>query len=113
MKVDGKMVILPSTFVKSPRYLQEYTEDAFTYVRTYGWPDVFITFTCNSSWQNRTQELMSGQKATDRHDIVAFLFRLKVQKLMNVLTKGKIFGDACAMCTPLNGRNKVCHMSTY
>ncbi|GFW47946.1 hypothetical protein TNCV_2401331 [Trichonephila clavipes] len=35
---------------------------------------------------------MSGQKATDRHDIVARVFRLKVQKLMNVVTKGKVFG---------------------
>ncbi|GFV46446.1 helitron_like_N domain-containing protein [Trichonephila clavipes] len=29
----GKMVILPSTFVNSPRYLQEYIQDAFTYGR--------------------------------------------------------------------------------
>ncbi|GFV14569.1 hypothetical protein TNCV_3999201 [Trichonephila clavipes] len=36
---------------------------------------------------------MSGQKATDRHDIVARVFRSKVQKLMNVVTKGKVFGD--------------------
>nr|XP_036228731.1 uncharacterized protein LOC118682893 [Bactrocera oleae] len=89
----GKMVILPSTFVNSPRYLHEYTQDAFTYVRTYGRHDLFVTFTCNPSWQNVTQELMPGQKATDRHDIVARVFRLKVQKLMNVVTKGKIFGD--------------------
>ncbi|GFY14242.1 ATP-dependent DNA helicase [Trichonephila clavipes] len=89
----GKVVILPSTFVNSPRYLQEYTQDAFTYVQTYGRPDLFVTFTCNPSWQDVTQELMSGQKATDQHDIVAHVFRLKVQKLMNVVTKGKVFGD--------------------
>ncbi|GFX00982.1 helitron_like_N domain-containing protein [Trichonephila clavipes] len=57
----GKMVILPSTFVNSPRYLQEYTQFAFTYVRIYGRPDLFVTFTCNPSWQDVTQELMSGQ----------------------------------------------------
>ncbi|GFT42264.1 helitron_like_N domain-containing protein [Trichonephila clavipes] len=61
----GKIVILPSTFANSPRYLQEYTQDAFTYVRTYGRPDLFVTFTCNPSWQDVTQELMSGQKATE------------------------------------------------
>ncbi|GFT84314.1 hypothetical protein TNCV_1609551 [Trichonephila clavipes] len=87
------MVILPFTFVNSPCYLQEYTQDAFTYVRTYGRPDLFVTFTCNSLWQDVTQELMSGQKATDRHDIVAHVFRLKVQKLTKVVTKGKVFGD--------------------
>ncbi|GBP22270.1 hypothetical protein EVAR_22556_1 [Eumeta japonica] len=36
---------------------------------------------------------MSGQKATDPHGIVARVFYLKVQKLMNVVTKGKAFGD--------------------
>ena len=36
---------------------------------------------------------MLGQKATDWHDIVARVFRLKVQKLKNVKTKGKVFGD--------------------
>lgn len=34
----GKIIILPSTFVNSPGYLHEYTQDAFTYVRTNGRP---------------------------------------------------------------------------
>ncbi|GFX87567.1 hypothetical protein TNCV_1330981 [Trichonephila clavipes] len=89
----GKMGILPSTFVNSPRYLQEYTQDTFTYVRTYGRPELFVTFICNPSWQDVTQDLMSGHKATDEHNIVVRVFRLKVQKLMNVVTKGKVFGD--------------------
>ncbi|GBP80605.1 hypothetical protein EVAR_56782_1 [Eumeta japonica] len=36
---------------------------------------------------------MSVQKATDRHEIVARVFHLKVRKLKNVVTKGKVFGD--------------------
>ena len=43
----GRLVILPSTFVNSLRYLHEYTQDTFTYVRVYVHPDLFITFTCN------------------------------------------------------------------
>ncbi|XP_060801784.1 uncharacterized protein LOC132902069 [Amyelois transitella] len=89
----GKMVILPSSFVNSPRYLHEYTQDAFVYVRTYGRPDLFVTFTCNSGWHEIVEELMTGQKAIDRHDVVARVFRLKVKKLMDVITKGKIFGE--------------------
>ncbi|CAK1590210.1 unnamed protein product [Parnassius mnemosyne] len=58
----GKMVILPSSFVNSPRYLHEYTQDAFAYVRTYGRPDLFVTFTCNPIWKKITEELMPGQK---------------------------------------------------
>ncbi|XP_054266833.1 uncharacterized protein LOC128989005 [Macrosteles quadrilineatus] len=89
----GQMVILPSTFVNSPRYLHEYTQDAFAYVRNYGRPDLFITFTCNPSWNEITDELMPGQKATDRHDLIARVFELKVKKLISLLTKGKVFGD--------------------
>lgn len=89
----GKMVILPSSFINSPRYLHEYTQDAFAYVRAYGRPDLFITFTCNPSWKEITDELMPGQKPIDRHDSIARVFRLKVQKLMGVITKGKVFGD--------------------
>ncbi|CAK1595523.1 unnamed protein product [Parnassius mnemosyne] len=89
----GKMVILPSSFVNSPHYLHEYTQDAFTYGRTYGRPDLFVTFTCNPTWKEITEELMPGQKSTDRHDLVARVFRLKVQKLMYVINKGEIFGE--------------------
>lgn len=47
----GKITILPSSFIDSPRYLHEYTQDAFAYVRTYGRPDLFITFTCSPTWK--------------------------------------------------------------
>ncbi|GFW57569.1 helitron_like_N domain-containing protein [Trichonephila clavipes] len=50
----GKKVILPSPFVNSVRYLYEYTQDAFTYVRNYGRPDLFITMTCNHAWPEIT-----------------------------------------------------------
>lgn len=89
----GQMVILPSSVVNSPRYLHEYTQDAFAYVRHCGRPDLFITFTCNSAWPEITAELMPGQKANDRHDIIARVFKIKVQKLIALLTKGQIFGE--------------------
>ncbi|XP_055904662.1 uncharacterized protein LOC129940368 [Eupeodes corollae] len=43
----GSAVILPSSYIGNPRNLQEYIQDAMTYVRYYGCPDLFITFTCN------------------------------------------------------------------
>ncbi|GFT92961.1 helitron_like_N domain-containing protein [Trichonephila clavipes] len=89
----GQMVILPSSFVNSARYLREYTQDAFTYVRNYGRPDLFITMTCNPAWPEITRELIPGQNSADRHDLTARVFKVKVQKLVALLTKGKIFGD--------------------
>ncbi|GBP26994.1 hypothetical protein EVAR_95780_1 [Eumeta japonica] len=67
----GRMVILPSSFVNSPRYLHEYTQDAFVYVRTHGRPDLFVIFTCNPAWPEIVNELMPGQSAIHRHDVVA------------------------------------------
>lgn len=47
----GHKVILPATYVGSPRHLHEYYQDALTYVRRYGRPDLFLTFTSNPHWQ--------------------------------------------------------------
>ncbi|CAE1250270.1 unnamed protein product [Acanthosepion pharaonis] len=41
------MCILPATFTGSPRYMHARTQDAMIYVRKYGRPDLFVTFTCN------------------------------------------------------------------
>ena len=43
----GTACILPSSYIGSPRHMQEYIQDAMTYVRAYGRPDLFITFMCN------------------------------------------------------------------
>lgn len=47
----GQTVILPSTYTGSPRHMHEYSQDAMTYVRKYGRPDLFVTFTCNPKWK--------------------------------------------------------------
>ena len=88
----GQMVILPATFTGSPRYMHEYTQDAMTYVRNYGRPDLFITFTCNPNWPEITQNLIDGQPSYVRHDIVARVFNQKVKLLRNLLTNDEIFG---------------------
>ena len=43
----GHRVILPSSFTGGSRYLHERQQDAMTYVRKYGHPDLFITMTTN------------------------------------------------------------------
>lgn len=49
--------------------------------------------TCNPAWPKIIKELIPGQNSTDRHDLTARLFKIKVQKLVALLTKGKLFGD--------------------
>jgi hypothetical protein len=46
----GKRIVLPSTFTGSPRYMIENYQDAMAICRWAGYPDLFITFTCNAKW---------------------------------------------------------------
>ena len=45
--------------------MHERTQDAMIYVRTYGRPDLFVTFTCNPSWPEITDNIFPGQAAVD------------------------------------------------
>ncbi|XP_014790107.1 uncharacterized protein LOC106883568 [Octopus bimaculoides] len=99
----GQVRILLSSFTGGPCYMHERTQDAMTYVRYYGRLDLFITFTCNLRWWEVGIELFQGQKAKDRHDLIARVFHLKISKLMNFITKGQIFG----LCAMQNGRKGI------
>lgn len=92
----GQVVILPSSFVGSSRYLSERAQDSLTYVKNYGRPDLLITMTCNPKWEEIVHEVLPGQKTTDRHDVVARIYK----KVKTFFTKGQIFGaDRCWMIT--------------
>ena len=87
----GRKVILPSTFTGGPRYMDKRQQDAMTYVRKYGHPDLFITTTTNSNWPEIKDNLLPGQDPQDRPYIVARVFRLKVQKLLEMLKSELVF----------------------
>lgn len=89
----GQKVILPSTHTGSLRHMHEYAQDGMTYVRRYGRPDLFITFTCNSAWSEITELLLQGQDASDRHDFIARVSNQKLIKLMDLITKYRIYGE--------------------
>ncbi|GBN30775.1 hypothetical protein AVEN_11213-1 [Araneus ventricosus] len=57
----GRTVILPATYIGSARHMHEYALYAMTYVRSYGRPDLFITFTCNTAWSEINEELAHCQ----------------------------------------------------
>lgn len=42
--------ILPSLYIGSPLRVQEYIQNAMTFVRAYSRPDLFITYTCHPNW---------------------------------------------------------------
>lgn len=71
----GRLTILPSTYIGSPRHMHEYSQDAMTFVRNCGRPDLFVTFTCNPKWSQITELLHPCQTSRDRHDVTARVFK--------------------------------------
>jgi len=71
-------------------------QDAMAIVRYCGKPDLFITMTCNPLWPEIIDELLSGQTAQDHPDLVARVFKLKLDVLLHDLTKDMIFGKVIA-----------------
>ncbi|KAL8569930.1 hypothetical protein ACOMHN_014150 [Nucella lapillus] len=51
--------------------------------------------TCNPKWTDITENLLPGQAANDRPDIISHVFKLKLRKLMDMIKKG-IFGTSRA-----------------
>jgi len=90
----GHRIILPSTstFTGGPRYMHERQQDAMTYVRKYGAPDLFITMTCNPNWPEIHNNLLPGQKPKDCPDLVARVFHLKLKKMLEMIKSGMVFG---------------------
>ena len=92
----GQRVILPATHYGSPRWYQESFQDAMAIVRHYGKPHLFITFTANAQWPEITESLYPGEETTDRPDLVARVFNMKVKSFLNDITKGEVFGKVTA-----------------
>ena len=62
-------------------------------VRKYGKPDLFITMTCNPKWCEIEENLLPGQSASDRPDIVARVFNIKKDYIIIGILKQKCFGE--------------------
>ncbi|XP_058808584.1 uncharacterized protein LOC131674091 [Phymastichus coffea] len=92
----GKTVVLRSTFIGSPRYMQQCYQDAMAIVNEKGKSDVFVTMTRNPNWAEIKENLLPGQQASDRPDIVARVFHLKKDRLLDLITKKNFFGQIAA-----------------
>ena len=88
--------ILSSSFVGSPRWYNSQFQDGMAIVRKHHKPDYFITMTCNTNWPEITENLEPGQKAQDRPDLVACVFKQKKDQLMQDLISGGVLGKAVA-----------------
>ena len=66
--------------------------DAMAMVLRVGKPDLFITFTCNPKWPQIQQQLYPGQKAEDRPDLVARVFKMYLKDMLKLIVKMEFFG---------------------
>ena len=92
----GVPSVLPASHVGSPRYMKKNYLDAMAIVRHFGKPSLFITMTTNPNWREIQENLLPGQVANDRPDLVARVFELKKKALLNDLFNVGIFGRAIA-----------------
>jgi hypothetical protein len=96
----GTPVVLPSTFTGSSRHMAQEYKDAMAIVRKKGKNglDYFLTMTANPDWEEVTASLPRDangnllQKAIDRPDIVARVFKLKLDAMLKDVFEKEIFG---------------------
>ncbi|XP_076900484.1 uncharacterized protein LOC143554659 [Bidens hawaiensis] len=83
----GQRIILPSSFTEGAHL------DAMTICRWFGYPDFFITITCNPNWLEIKRFLRNkNRKSEDRPDILCRVFKMKLDSLMKDLKDKALFG---------------------
>uniref|UniRef100_A0A8R7RA28 Helitron helicase-like domain-containing protein n=2 Tax=Triticum urartu TaxID=4572 RepID=A0A8R7RA28_TRIUA len=92
----GVRIVLPGTYPGGDRDMKKRHMDAMAIVHTYGKPDIFLTMTCNPKWEEITNELLPGQTAQDRPDIVARVFYGKLEAMKDLLLKKMVLGVVVA-----------------
>ncbi|XP_052620978.1 uncharacterized protein LOC111880446 [Lactuca sativa] len=89
----GQRVILPSSFTGGARYMMQNYLDAMSLCKWFGYPDFFITFTCNPKWPEVKRFLHNTSlNPEDRPDILCRLFKIKLDALFKDIRENKIFG---------------------
>ncbi|CAH9058046.1 unnamed protein product [Cuscuta europaea] len=103
----GRRIMLPSTFVGSRRYMDQLYFDGMAICGYVGFPDLFITFTCNPMWPE-IQRILGpiNLRPHDRPDIVSKVFKIKLDELIIDLRKRELFGKVVAC--KLQFTHKMC-----
>jgi len=108
----GKRVVLPSSYMGGDRFMQKLYQDSIAIVRHYGKPSLVITFTTNPKWEEIERELLPHQCASDRPDLVARVFNLKVQDLLNQIRHKEVFGSWLSwVCVRREPISKSCEIT--
>ncbi|XP_021995675.1 uncharacterized protein LOC110892839 [Helianthus annuus] len=105
----GKPILLPSSFTGGSRYMMQKYLDAMAICKSVGYPDLFITVTCNPNWPEIYRCLHDkALNAEDRPDIIFRIFKCKLDHLIKDFKKHKFFGDIqAAHCSKISVMYRV------
>jgi hypothetical protein len=93
----GSRVVLPSSFTGGRRNIFNNCQDAMAICNKFGYPDLFLTMTCNPNWLEIQRFLHEkDMHANDRPDIACRVFHLKLNDMMADFKKGNFFGKVVA-----------------
>lgn len=91
---SGKRILLPSSFTGGSRYMMQKYLDAMAICKSVGYPDLFITVTCNPKWPEVYRCLHDDDlNPEDRPDILCRIFKIKLDQLIEDLKKHNMFGE--------------------
>ncbi|XP_035835819.1 uncharacterized protein LOC110888316 [Helianthus annuus] len=91
----GKRIFLPSSFTGGSRYMMQNYLDAMAICKWYGYPDFFITITCNPKWPEVQRFLKdTNLNPEDRPDILSRIFKIKLDSICKDLKDRDLFGKA-------------------
>ncbi|POS87798.1 hypothetical protein EPUL_000277 [Erysiphe pulchra] len=88
----GRPVILYASYHGDDRHIARCYQNAVAIVRYLGKPTKFLTFTANPSWQEITRCLEHGQTPDSRPDLIAIVFRLKLNAFLHDIKKRQVCG---------------------
>lgn len=97
ISTTGQRVILPSSFTGGARYMLQNYLDAMSLCKWYGYPDFFITITCNPKWPEVERFIKDKTlNSEDRPDILCRIFKIKLDAMIKDLKDNSILGKVQA-----------------
>ena len=76
--------------------MMQHYHDTIAIYRAMGPPDFFITFTCNPSWPDITDELLLGQRSKDHPDLITRVFKINLLLLLDDFKEKQILRKVIA-----------------
>ena len=90
-------ISMPSSFERGVAARSQLLNDTLAIYAKYGKADFFLTMTCNPMWDEIQSNLLEGETALDRPELVHRVFDLKVKELENDIRKKNVLGENIAM----------------